>query len=111
VSENKVLCHPALVDSIPTSGGKEDHNSLAPISARKALRILTNLERIIAIELLCAAQAIDLQKEGQMGEATNTLHERIRTIVPHLEEDRYLAPEIEQLANAVATGGLIHGLL
>jgi histidine ammonia-lyase len=97
VSENKVLCHPALVDSIPTSGGKEDHNS--------------NLERIIAIELLCAAQAIDLQKEGQMGEATNTLHERIRTIVPHLEEDRYLAPEIEQLANAVATGGLIHGLL
>ncbi len=111
VSENKVLCHPALVDSIPTSGGKEDHNSLAPISARKALRILTNLERIIAIELLCAAQAIDLQKEGQMGEATNTLHERVRTIVPRLEEDRYLAPEIERLTRAVATGGLVHGLL
>ncbi|MCK4683187.1 histidine ammonia-lyase [Candidatus Bipolaricaulota bacterium] len=111
VSENKVLCHPALVDSIPTSGGKEDHNSLAPISARKALRILTNLERIIAIELLCAAQAIDLQKGGHPGEKAHTLHERIRTIVPRLEEDRYLAPEIERLTRAVATGGLVHGLL
>jgi len=111
VSENKILCHPALVDSIPTSGGKEDHNSLAPISARKALYILTNLERIIAIELLCAAQAIDFQKDGQMGEKARTLHERVRTIVPRLKEDRYLAPEIERLTHAVATGELVHGLI
>jgi histidine ammonia-lyase len=111
VSENKVLCHPALVDSIPTSGGKEDHNSLAPISARKAIRIIDNLERIIAIEYLCAAQALDLQGTDRMGEATRIVYERVRSIVAPLEQDRYLAPELHRLAGAVASGELTDGIL
>jgi histidine ammonia-lyase len=111
VSENKVLCHPALVDSIPTSGGKEDHNSLAPISARKAIRIIDNLERIIAIEYLCAAQALDLQGTDGMGEATRIVYERVRSIVAPLEQDRYLAPELHRLAGAVASGELTDGIL
>ncbi len=107
VSENKVLCHPALVDSIPTSGGKEDHNSLAPISARKALQIIDNLERIVAIEYLCAAQAIDFQGRDKLAPATELVYERVREIVPHVEHDMYVAPKIERLAAAVRTGDLI----
>jgi len=107
VSENKVLCHPALVDSIPTSGGKEDHNSLAPISARKALRVIDNLERIVAIEYLCAAQAIDFQGVSKLAPATERIYARVRKIVPHADQDTYLAPRIEQLAAAVHTGDLI----
>ncbi len=108
VSENKVLCHPALVDSIPTSGGKEDHNSLAPISARKALRIIDNLERIVGIEYLCAAQAIDFQGVGELAPATAGIHARVREIVPHADHDVYVASKIERLAAAVRTGDLIN---
>ena len=107
VSENKILCHPALVDSIPTSGGKEDHNSLAPISARKALRIIDNLERIIAIEYLCAAQAIDFQGKDKLAPATKRVYERVREIVPYADRDTYVAPKIERLAAAVRAGDLV----
>ena len=109
VSENKVLCHPAYVDSIPTSGGKEDHNSLAPISARKALRIIDNLERIVAIEFLSAAQGIDFQGPGGLAPATSRLYERVRGIVPHADRDMYVAREIERLAQAVRAGDLVDG--
>lgn len=107
VSENKVLCHPALVDSIPTSGGKEDHNSLAPISGRKALRIIENSERIVAIEYLCAAQAIDFQGSDKLAPATRRVYERVREIVPHTDRDTSLAPGIELLADAVHKGDLL----
>lgn len=62
VSENKVLCHPASVDSIPTSANQEDHNSMGSISARKSLDIIQNVQSIIAIELLCASQGIDFHQ-------------------------------------------------
>jgi len=107
VSENKVLCHPALVDSIPTSGGKEDHNSLAPISGRKALRIIDNLERVMAIEYLCAAQAIDFQGAEKLASATRRVYDRVREIVPRTDRDTFLAPGIELLADAVRRGELI----
>jgi len=107
VSENKVLCYPALVDSIPTSGGKEDHNSLAPISGRKALRIIDNLEKIVAIEYLCAAQAIDFQGSDKPAPAMRRMYERVREVVPHTDRDTYLAPKIERLADAVRKGDLI----
>ena len=109
VSENKVLCHPAYVDSIPTSGGKEDHNSLAPISARKALRIIDNLEKIVAIEFLSAAQAIDFQGVDKLAPATNRIYDHVRRIVPHADRDVYVASEIERLAEAVRAGDLIDG--
>ncbi len=111
VSENKCLCYPALVDSIPTSGGKEDHNSLAPISGRKALAVIDNLERIVAIEYACAAQAIDFQDHSRLAPETAKVYERVREIVPHLDHDRYTAPEIGRLAAAVSRGGLVDGIL
>lgn len=111
VSENKVLCHPAIVDSIPTSGGKEDHNSLAPISGRKGLKIIDNLEQIVAIEYLCAAQAIDLQGAGGLGEATRRLHARVRAIAAPFDQDRFLAPEMNRLAKAVGEGEVADGIV
>ena len=110
VSENKVLCHPSLVDSIPTSGGKEDHNSMAFISARKALAVLTNLKRVIAIEYLCAAQALDFQDPHKMAPITHKIHEQVRRIVPHVDRDQFLAPQVERLATACASGDLIDGV-
>ncbi len=111
VSENKVLCHPAIVDSIPTSGGKEDHNSLAPISGRKGLKVIDNLEKIVAIEYLCAAQAIDLQGASGMAEATGRLHARVRSIVAPFDRDRCLSPEMNRLAQAVGTGEVADGIV
>jgi histidine ammonia-lyase len=70
VSENKVLCHPASIDSIPTSANKEDHVSMGTISARKCRDIASNTEDVIAIELLCAAQALDLFTNMKPGEGT-----------------------------------------
>lgn len=111
-SENKILCHPALSDSIPTSAGKEDHNSMASISARKGLRVCDNLSRIIAIEYLCAAQALDFQGVEMMGDKTRALHARVREYVTHLDRDRSLAPDIERLSEAVGKeGGITDGIV
>ena len=107
VSENKVLCHPALVDSIPTSGGKEDHNSLAPISGRKALGIIDNLEKIVAIEYLCAAQAVDFQGSDKLSPVMKRIYDRVRKILPYIDRDTYLSPKIERLADAVRKGDFV----
>ncbi len=107
VSENRILAHPALIDSIPTSGGKEDHNSLAPLSGRKGLRIIDNLERIVAIEYLCAAQALDLRNPCPLAPATREVYDRVRQVVAPLAQDRYLAPELHRLTRAVAAGEVI----
>ncbi len=111
VGENRVLCHPAVVDSIPTSAGKEDHNSFGSISARKALDVLDNLERVVGIEFLCAAQAVDFQGPGEMAGPTRAVYDRVRALVGPLAGDRPLAPDIERLAQAVSTGELVHGIL
>ena len=110
-SENKILCHPALADSIPTSGGKEDHNSMAAISARKGIKVCENLARIIAIEYLCAAQALDFQGVEKMGQKTRALYDRVRRYTDHVEHDRPLAPEIERLSAAVMEGEITDGLV
>ena len=111
VSENKVLCHPALADSIPTSGGKEDHNSMASISARKGVKVCNNLANIVAIEYLCAAQALDFQGPERAGERVRMLHERVRAYSPHLERDRSLSPEIVRMGEAVLKGEIIDGIV
>ncbi len=110
-SENKVLCHPALADSIPTSGGKEDHNSMASISARKGLKVCENLSRIIAIEYLCAAQALDFQGVDKMAKRTRALYDCIRDHVPHLDHDRPLTPDIERMTALVLSGELTNGIV
>ena len=98
VSENKVLAHPASVDSIPSSANKEDHVSMGAIAARKAKAIVENVRRVLAIELLVAAQAIDVQPQRKLGRVTAKLYAKIRELVPTLEKDRVLATDIKSLA-------------
>ncbi|MBW1981493.1 MAG: histidine ammonia-lyase [Deltaproteobacteria bacterium] len=101
VSENKVFCHPASVDSIPTSANKEDHVSMAPIAASKCKDIVRNTERVIAIELLCAAQALDLFTNMKPGEGTLAAYQSIRSKVAHLERDRILSTDIETVVHLI----------
>lgn len=107
VSENKVLAHPASVDSIPTSANQEDHVSMGTIAARKAREILKNVENVIAIELLCAAQGMDFRLPLKGGQGTNLAHKYIRRYVPHLSNDRILYPEINKVKDVVHNGDLV----
>lgn len=99
VSENKVLAHPASVDSIPSSANKEDHVSMGSHAARKFSAIVKNAAYVLAIELMVAAQAIDLGKhtDEKLGRATNALYDLIRTHIPTLGDDRMPAGDIEAL--------------
>jgi len=98
VSENKVLAHPASVDSIPSSAGQEDHVSMGTIAARKAAEVLFNCKKVLGIELLAAAQAIDLNAAGgKLGIGTSTAYEIIRRIVERLDDDRELYIDFEKI--------------
>ena len=101
VSENKVLAHPASVDSIPTSANKEDHVSMGTISARKAREILGNLKHVIAIELLCGAQGLDLLTNLKPGKGTLTAYTVLRRHVSHIKKDRELSPDIETVVGII----------
>ena len=107
VSENKVLAHPASVDSIPTSAGQEDHVSMGNASGLKALRVLDNAERTLAIELLAGAQAIEFLAPLMPGRGVQATHDFVRTLSPRLQEDRSLASEIEHLAAAIRSGAVV----
>jgi histidine ammonia-lyase len=102
-SECKVLSHPASVDTIPTDGNKEDVVPMAMGAAWKARRVLRNLTHILAIELMCGAQAIDFRSPLAPGRGVRTAHERVRAIVPHLESDRVLSEDIGALMEAVSS--------
>lgn len=106
VSENKVLAHPASVDSIPTSAGQEDHVSMGPIAGRHALDILKNAQNVIAIEMICASQGIDFQ-EYSPGIGVKLAHEIIRKNVKHLDEDRALYKDIEKINELVKNGKIL----
>lgn len=94
VSENKVLAHPASVDSIPTSAYQEDHVSMGTIAARKARKILEHTAQVLAIEWVSAAQAYEFVKPLQLGKGTGVAYQLLREHVPALEEDRVLAPDL-----------------
>lgn len=96
VSENKGLCFPASADSIPTSLGQEDHVSMGSISGRKALRVCDNLVKILAVEMLCAAQAFDYRKPLRSSEILDAVHAHIRTHIAHAETDRIFSNDIEK---------------
>jgi histidine ammonia-lyase len=96
-SENKVLCHPASVDSIPTSADKEDHVSMGPIAARKALEVIENVSRILAVELLAACQGIDLLKPLKLNRVLESVYGCVRQISPSMTEDRSLHGDIEDV--------------
>eukprot|EP00004_Rigifila_ramosa_P013534 TRINITY_DN3009_c0_g1_i2.p1 TRINITY_DN3009_c0_g1~~TRINITY_DN3009_c0_g1_i2.p1 ORF type:complete len:521 (-),score=141.74 TRINITY_DN3009_c0_g1_i2:59-1621(-) len=95
VSENKVLCHPASVDSISTSAAKEDHVSMGGFSARKALQVVTNVERVVAIELLCACQGLEFLRPLHTTKALEAVHALVRTRVKSWDQDRFMSPDIE----------------
>jgi histidine ammonia-lyase len=107
VSENKVLAHPASVDSIPTSANKEDHVSMGTIAARKGREIVANTENVIGIELLCAAQALDLFTNLKPGEGTLAAYQAIRRVIPHLDTDRFLAPDIDAMRELMRSGAIL----
>jgi histidine ammonia-lyase len=107
VSENKVLAHPASVDSIPTSAGQEDHVSMGNASGLKALQVLDNAERTLAIELLAGAQAIEFLAPLKPGQGVQATHDFVRTLSPRLHEDRSLASEIEHVASAIRSGAAV----
>ena len=107
VSENKVLAHPASVDSIPTSANKEDHVSMGTISARKAREVVANAQKVIAIELLCAAQALDLFTNVKPGTGSLAAYQAIRRVVEHLDTDRFLAKDIAAVETLIHTGDII----
>ena len=107
VSENKSLAFPASVDSIPTSAGQEDHVSMAPIAARKAVRIAHNAAGVIAVELIAAAQGLDYHRPLVTSPALAALHARIRVLSPHLDTDRYWADEMAAIQAAVLAGTLV----
>lgn len=106
VSENKVLCHPASVDSIPTSLGQEDHVSMGSISAVKLLQVLHNVERVFAIELLTAAQALDYRLPLRPGRGVELAHAYVRDQVPHREADYVFSVDIEQCLEIVRSPAL-----
>lgn len=107
VSENKVLCHPAGVDSIPTSAGQEDHVSMGNASALKCLQVLANAERALAIELLAGAQAIEFLAPLEPGVGARAAHDFVRSLSPTVVEDRPLSGDIEAVAEAVRDGRLV----
>ena len=108
VSECKGLAHPASVDTIPTSANKEDHVSMGVWAARKAAQVLANAEFVVAIELLSAAQGIDLLRPLRTSERLERGHGLIRSRVPRLDEDRPGASDIEAIAGLVRGGSFAH---
>ncbi|MCE2502565.1 MAG: histidine ammonia-lyase [Chlorobi bacterium] len=107
VSENKVLAHPASVDSIPTSANQEDHNSMGSIAARKSLRVAENLESVLAIEYLCSCQGIDFRHPLKPGLALIPPYELLRAHVPHLKQDRVLHDDFTSARKLIADGEVL----
>jgi histidine ammonia-lyase len=103
VSENKILAHPASVDSIPTSADQEDHVSMGTIAARKCRSILENVRNVVAIEYMCAAQGLDLLEPLQTSEPLAGAKGIIRHHVKKLEDDRQLSPDIQTIVELIKT--------
>jgi histidine ammonia-lyase len=107
VSENKSLCHPASVDSIPTSAGQEDHVSMGNAAGLKAWQVLANAERVLAIELLAGAQAVEFLAPLEPGIGGRAARDAVRAISPRLVDDRPLASDIEAVASAIREGTFV----
>ncbi len=101
VAENRMLCHPASVDSIPTSANQEDHVSMATHGARRLVTMTGNLLNIVAIEYLAACQGVDFRKPLRTSAALQIAHDAMRTRVPFATQDRLLAADIEAAAEVI----------
>jgi histidine ammonia-lyase len=110
VSENKVYCHPASVDSIPSSAGKEDHVSMGSVSALKLARVLENVTRGLAIEIMVATAGLDQRLPLKASTGVRAAHEFVRAQFPPLTDDRPLSAEIEWIAEAIRSGALLRAV-
>ena len=110
VSESKSLCHPASVDSIPTSAGQEDHVSMGNASGLKAWQVLPNSERVLAIELLAGAQGVEFLAPLEPGIGVRATRAFVRKLSPRLRDDRPLADDIETVAAAILDGSLVEAV-
>ena len=113
VSENKVLAHPASVDSIPSSANQEDHVSMGTIAARKAKEILFNASQVIAIELFAATQGIDLNskdKGKKLGKGTKIAYDLVREVIPVVKEDRVMYPDFKKAAALIQNNSIVESV-
>ncbi|AKS42476.1 histidine ammonia-lyase [Wenzhouxiangella marina] len=110
VSENKVLCHPASVDSIPTSLGQEDHVSMGSISALKLLEVLHNVEHVLSVEMLTAAQALDFRQPLKPGRGVQHAHALIRQNVGHASEDYEVGADIDACTRLLRSGDWVESV-
>ncbi|MBV8340323.1 MAG: histidine ammonia-lyase [Candidatus Eremiobacteraeota bacterium] len=110
VTENKTLCAPASVDSIPTSAGQEDHNSMGTIAARKLASVVRNYETVVGIELALAAQALDFRAPLRPGRGTSIAHALVRERIAHLDGDRPIHADIEACTALVRDGALVRAV-
>lgn len=110
VSENKVLCHPASVDSIPTSLGQEDHVSMGSISAFKLLSVLRNVEGVLAVELLTSAQALDFRKDFAPGHGVAIAHRAMRQEIHHAVKDYEVKSDLDRCAELLRSGSLVNAV-
>jgi histidine ammonia-lyase len=101
VAENGVLAHPATLGSVPTNANNQDVVPMGSVGVRQARRILDNACRVVAIELVAAAEAADLVGSGDLAPATRALHEAVRRLVPPLTADRPLGDDVERLVTAL----------
>lgn len=108
VSENKILAHPASVDSIPSSANQEDHVSMGTIAARKAKEILENVRRVLAMEIMCACQGIDLRGNNGLGKGTMPVYNAVRSCVSMLKEDRPLYEDINKCEELIINNTLVN---
>jgi histidine ammonia-lyase len=104
INECQVLAHPSSTGSIPTDGGKEDHVSMGMTGALKLRQIVDHAERIVAIELMCAAQGVEFRRPLKSSKEIERAHEAVRSVVARLEQDRVLSTDIEAMAAAVRNG-------
>ena len=109
-SENKSLCFPASADSIPTSLGQEDHVSMGSIAVRKSLRIVENLEKILGIEMMCAAQGFDFRKPMKSNVLLDDMHDLIREHIPFADTDRIFSEDIENAIKLLQSKKIIKRL-
>lgn len=107
VSENKILSHPASVDSIPSSANQEDHVSMGTIAARKALNIIGNTRRVLATEILAACQGIDFRKGLSLGKGTNEAYKVVRNHIDFINEDKLMYDELEKCTALLENGEIL----
>ena len=110
VSENKILSHPASVDSIPSSANQEDHVSMGTIAARKALNIIKNTRRVLATEILAACQGIDFRKGLSLGKGTNEAYKVVRNHIDFISEDKLMYDELEKCTALLENGQILEAV-